>query len=394
MNEKEIEVYDKYDSYVKSNFLIASKYKSSLLEAKVLAVSLNKISNLENTKIDREGSIEVTLKAAEIKKLLKLNSGSFYTQLEKVAMAMTGRTIGYSDPELERFSYMAMVTNASYDNGFFTIRFNKDISKYLKNIETNYSVLSISTMLSFKSVYSFRLYELLKSKAYGPKWDKNKKYIKFSISLAELKLILGVVNAELESVKRVLNDTRIPDYEAAIEKSPEKVFETWYELRRNCLEVAKKEMEEKSDLSFTYEPLKSGRGGKVYAVEFVVNRKDIKDKNETDIIATDKSKKDRARDFDEDAFLDNVLDLIPGIRIKDARAIAKAADYNLSVIEEKSEIMLNSGIDKIDNPVGWMIKAIEENFQPVKTKIKVKKAKDNKEKIDYDKLAQELIKID
>ena len=41
--------------YVKSNFLIGAKYKSSLLENKVMAISLNKIKDAEE---DKEGGLQ------------------------------------------------------------------------------------------------------------------------------------------------------------------------------------------------------------------------------------------------------------------------------------------------------------------------------------------------
>ena len=73
-----VDFYQNSD-YVKSNFLIGAKYKSSLLENKVMAISLNKIKDAEE---DKEGTLIVRLKASELKKLLDSKSGSFYSQLD------------------------------------------------------------------------------------------------------------------------------------------------------------------------------------------------------------------------------------------------------------------------------------------------------------------------
>ena len=353
-----LDEYYQNSDYVKSNFLIGAKYKSSLLENKVMAISLNKIKDAQE---DKEGTLIVRLKASELKKLLDSKSGSFYSQLDKVGSSMTGRVIGMSDPETERFHYMSVINNAHYENGILTLEYNKNLNKYLKNIKQNFTKLNLETMLDFKSVYSFRLYELLKSRAYYPK-GVNRKDNAFVVTydLAELKLDLGVINAELDKVRKILNDKSSPNYEEALEASPEKVFTTWFEFRRNCIDVAVKEINSKRDkteMEVSYEPKKSGQGGKVYAVDFYIRLYKSTRTEESGKV------NDGPLELTEDDklnFYDEIHDLIEeNIKTKDAKAIAEAAGYDMELIREKYRIAIGQNVDNI---VGFMIAALKKGY--------------------------------
>lgn len=360
--KKEGELLDDYyqnSNYFKSNFLIGAKYKSSLLENKVMAVSLNKIKDAEE---DKEGTLIVRLKASELKKLLDSKSGSFYSQLDKVGSSMTGRVIGMSDPETERFHYMSVINNAHYENGVLTLEYNKNLNKYLKNIKQNFTILNLETMLDFKSVYSFRLYELLKSRAYYPKGvTRTDNTFVVSYDLAELKLDLGVINAELDKVKKILNDSKSPNYEEAMEASPEKVFTTWFEFRRNCIDVAVNEINEKRDkteMEVQYRPKKSGQGGKVYGVDFFIRLFKSKTENSNQTVNNDGSE---LSEDDKLNFYDEIRDLIEeGIKSKDARAIAEASGFNMDIIREKYTMAVKKDVDNI---VGWLIAAIKNDYK-------------------------------
>ena len=387
------ELYYQNSDYVKSNFLIGAKYKSSLLENKVMAISLNKIKDAEE---DKEGTLIVRLKASELKKLLDSKSGSFYTQLDKIGSSMTGRVIGMSDPENERFHYMSVINNAHYENGILTLEYNKNLNGYLKNIKQNFTKLNLETMLDFKSVYSFRLYELLKSRAYYPKGvtRKDNTFV-VTYDLAELKLDLGVINAELANVQKILNNTSRPDYEAALEASPEKVFTTWFEFRRNCIDVAVKEINEKRDrteMEVEYKPRKSGQGGKVYGVDFFI--KLCKAGANSDEAAS-RSAKDLTDD-EKLNFYDEVRDIMDcTIKSKDAKAIAEAAGFDIETIKSKYEIAKHQDPD---NMVGFMIQAIKDDYTVTPSSGKNKKKSDfnsfNQRKYDYAWLEREALNSD
>ncbi len=346
------------DKYSKSNFLISSKYSSSLLENQILAISLADVRNFK----EDQGVLISELKASDIIEKLNKNKGSFYRELNKVAQAMTTRAIGMQDPDTKVFDYIAVVIRAKYENGKFSIFYNPYLKDHIQNIEKNFTKLSLSIMTSFRSVYSFRLYELLKSQCYSQyqsKYDENKYIISFSLS--ELKLSLGVVNAALDSVKKVLKSEKSPDFDKAVEVSPEKKFQSWREFKRWVLDASINEINSydedgnyKTDIEVTYDTVKQGRGGKVCTVIFTVTKREL----------THLKKKQELTEDEKDAFIDEIAELITDVKLKlkDMRALAEASDYNIEKLKKAYELSKNSNID---NLVGWLIKAMKEDYDAV-----------------------------
>ncbi len=355
------------DRYAKSNFLISSKFKSSLNENKILAISLSKIQKKDYIVDPETKDLVCQMKASELRKLLDVKGGSFYKSLEMTAASMTSRTIGFSDPESHHFEYVSAVNKATYENGVFTIYYSHHFVPYIAELSTNYTLLSLPTMLQFDSVWSFRLFELLKSQCYYPKGQERKDGVfRINMKLSELKLDLGAVNSELDSVRKILNNSTAPDYDKAIERSPEKTFNDWYEFRRKVLDTATKEINEKTEMEVSYTPQKSGRGGKVYGVDFVVSvnkyakTADLPEEE----AAEQKSKAETMTNTEKFKFHMQVMELLDKyeLPIEDIEAISKAADYDFAKIQRQSSILkMQSG--KIDNVTGWMIAAIKKDYK-------------------------------
>lgn len=228
---KKEDYYDEYDGYSRSNFMISSKYRSTLFSNRLMAISLSRLSTA--TESD-DGYLTVTIKGRDIQKLFGVTGNSFFGHLSDTANNLTGHTIGWSNPVTQEFQYISVVTKATYKNGEFSIDFHKDIKDYLVDLTQNYTRFSLNVMMSFKSSYSFRLYELIKSRCYYRKGEeRSNNLFRIEFDINELRLALGVVNAGLDNVKRILNNRKgKPDYAKAVEASPEKLFETWYDFRK------------------------------------------------------------------------------------------------------------------------------------------------------------------
>ncbi len=365
------------DRYSKSNLLISGKFKSSLYENKILAISLSKIAKQEFVTDPETKEIVCTMHASELKQMLGVRHGSFYDTLENTARAMSSRTIGLSNPESHEFEYFPIVTKAEYGNGIFKIRYSPHFIPYISDLKSNYTVLSLPLMLNFDSVWTFRMYELLRSRCYYPRGQERTdgKYL-FNISLAELKLELGAVNADTDAVKKILNKTINPDYNKAVEKSTEKSFNLWADFKKAVLVKAISEIEEKTPMRVQYETLKTGRGGKICSLNFCVI-KDINevqnavDNNDSSEIVSDENivvvdSNTSKRELDENEIFDIEADTkylfkAEKLSLKDIRAICKAANYDMDRIQKAHDVYKNSG-SNIDNVVGWVISAIKEEY--------------------------------
>lgn len=343
--------------YKKSNFLISAKYKSSLLENKILAVSLTKVRKDEN------GQLISTVTASELKKYMKKTNGSFYDQLYSCADNLTNRQIVMEDRENNKFMILNIVQTALYDNGRFTIKYNSDLERYLYGLQQNFTKLSLPVMMSFKSVYSFRLYELLKSKAYYPRDKKRAENLfRITFSVSELKLDLGAVNSSYDRVQRVLKSSS-PDYDKAVEAAREKTFARWGDFKDRVIDVAVKEINSLPEacMNVSYELGKSGRGGKVYEVAFIVRLiNTAAELVEPDVIFKDVLTAEMSVVEKIDSLLED-----EDMRVKDIKAIAIAAGNDYSRVENAYTVYRKQKV-KAANFTGWMIAAIQNGYKESK----------------------------
>lgn len=382
------EYFDERDTYARSNFMISSKYKSTLFSNRLMAISLSRLGSAEESV---DGYLTVRIKGKDIQNLFGVKGNSFFTQLSNTANGLTGHTIGWSNPETQEFEYIAAVTKSSYRNGEFSVVFHRDLKQYLVGLERNYTKFSLEVMLSFKSTYSFRLYELLRSRCYHRKgYEHNGNLYLIEFDLNELRLDLGVVNAELESVRKILSGSKgKPDWEKAVASSPEHVFDNWKDFKRKVLTVGVNEINSKPQTGIhidKYEPKKAGRGGKIYAVEFYVEVLNAKKEKPGEIIDVEDNKDD---------LIDDIRDIISGIRSREARAIGEAASWDIDRISRNYEYSLTKDVEDI---VGFMIKAVKEDWAKSEKKPrsaqKTQKsgfANFNERRYDYEELAAEAI---
>ena len=348
--------------YKKSNYLITGKYKSSLLENIIFAISLSKVNEFYK---DEKGILVNKIKAKEIRQITGKNSGSFYTELATVAKSMTNHSIGMIDYESKIFDFYSIIIRASYKSGEFSIYYNPYMENYIVNLGKNYTKLSLKIMASFKNVYSFRLYELIKAQCYYANQDEENqnKYI-ITFSLSELKLELGIVDANSDEVQKVLRNKEFPDYDKAVEISTEKKYQEWRELRRCILDPSVKDInslkpksqEKKTDMILSYVSQKGGKGGKINEIKFFAEI--ISPQKES--VTIDNNKSDLSID-EQIAFLDDVRKVIKEpLLIQDYRTLAELSNYNLDIISEKYKLAKKQ---KIDNIMGWMIDAIKNDYK-------------------------------
>ena len=335
---------------------------------------------------DKNGNLRSDMTANELREYMHNTNGSFYDQLKACASDMTSRQISMEDRENQRFRIINVVQTAEYSNGVFTVKYNSDMKKYLYNIQENFTILNIDILVNFKSVYSFRLYELLKSKAYYPKsinQVQRDKCFKISYTVAELKLDLGVVNSNLDRVQKSLTG-KAPDFDKAVDLAKEKTFNRWSDFRTRVLDVAINEINSKPEIKMnvSYDVGKKGKGGKVHEVYFVVQLLSDQMPN----IIVDESTEDIMEQLDE-------LFANENIRYKDIKAIAQAADNKFGKVKKAYDIYLEQNTTA-KNFVGWIINAIQNDYHEPIPGTNSKPNNFNQftqNEYDYDKLEKELL---
>ena len=366
INDK-LEFYSPGIRYSKGNALISAKYKSTITENKLLNCA---IANVKNGEVDSEGSVIVRMSRSQLSKLMGWKAGTYFSNLDKTAEMLSGRVMGYSNPETESFEYVPLITKAKYENNELTIRFAPEMKDKLIQLTNNFTVLDLGVITSFKSNYSLRLYEILKSKAYIPKGetaiDSNK--IRVDIDVAELKFEMGTINIEVGGVKKTLIETSknnlngTPDYNKALEKVKEQTNDDWRHFKRT-IDKAVDEINEKTELNVSYEPsAREGKGGRIKSLYFYI------DKTPVTLRKDDKVEEDKTplMEYNEDDLVDEVLDLaceIERIKVSECRAIIKAAGYDLEKVRVAHEAARQQREFKTSY-TAFMIWAINEGITP------------------------------
>ena len=345
--------------YKKSNFLISAKYKSNLIENKILAYSL---SNIKDFKEDETSHILYSeIKASDLKSILGGNNGSFYNQLKETAAIMTGRVIGMTNSQTKTFEFISIISHAKYEDSVLKIGWNPLLKNYLTNLESNFTLLNLNLMVSFQSIWSFRLYELIKSKSFNNKYeDKSNMDFTIKYSISELKFEIGVADASIDPVRKILDNTKNTeeDYDRALEvaqKADATIYDTWADFKRKVLDTAVKEINESplSEMNVYYETTKSGLGGKTSGIILHVHLKGKDNFVEEEHPQTTSELDDlidEVRDFMESDF-----------KSKEIRVLLQAAENDVDRIKKAYECLLYSN-KEITNRMGFMIDAIKNGY--------------------------------
>ncbi|SCX98211.1 MULTISPECIES: replication initiation protein [unclassified Butyrivibrio] len=345
-------------SYKKSNELINAMGKGTALSQKLFAIGM------QNITVDNTNNVVATIYGSELRKMFKSTSGSLYEHIEALCdRQIKGATIFdwnllMKDKENGKIEAHQVVTDASFKDGTLTLRYNNSLTDKIVNLQKNYTVLSLADTLSLKSVYSLRLYEMLKS-AYDYKKAISKEdgEMAFEYDLTELKLELGIINSG--GSKEIKNELEkdLPDYDKIdelAEKTGQNKYKEFKIFNRNVLSKAKDELNKKTSLEVDYEPIKRGR--KTAGIRFFVNQKEgVKSKEKLPVI-------------NKDEVLDELIDLLhDDFKIKEIREIAETAEYDLEKITKAYNYML-SYEKQIDIPIAFLKECIKNEYYAQKSK--------------------------
>ncbi len=309
----------------------------------------------------------------------------------------------YTDDTTEKVEAINIVSDCKFEDGIFSFSFNKKVKSQVWELKSNYTIFSLTETIPLKSIYSFRLFELLKAE-YDRQQYRAKKNCTYKpddtyitdINLTDLKLKLGIIDPNtdrkiLEAIKKDNPDFDMIEDLAQGQKNTIK-YKRFSDFREATLEVAKKELAEKTSISFDYDQIKSGRGGKTTGIRFFIhqNKKQVSDQTVEENLEIQSEPISEAEKYTI-VFKAQVMLGTDLFNMEDILAIVKAADYDLKRIETAKKLMSKSK-SHIDNPTGWMIEAIRNDY---KDSVSVKKTNIFNDfpqyTYDFDQLEQQLL---
>lgn len=347
----------------KSNDFIVSKYKSSLLEQKLVSIAITRL------KINKDASITATIFPSELKEMLGKNKDDvhIYRDLKKVSKEMTGHVIEMEDGK-GNFSVLSLITNADYINGHFTMTFNNKMSEHVFNLKSHFTSYSLANALQLKSGYSYRFYELIKMDAY--KITDKCPYVLHDYGVNELKFMVGVLDINDKNARECQDNGGTWDEMATVCR--EQMMSEWGSFKRRVLDKAKKELDATADYTFDYNLIRSGKGGKVVSVQLIIHKnmnrgKDVQEK----VKYNEKVVKNKNEAYEQM----DMEDLLPypsllftyeghnGLTRDNLIAVYKAAGNDMSLVAKAIDMADEaSNTTAINNYVGWLIDCVKKKY--------------------------------
>lgn len=151
---KQLQLDEKYYSVV-ANDIIKGKQKMTLREMQLLQLVISQI-----TKNDKE-LCTYTTTAIELAHFLGVHKQSLYRDLDQITDKLMSRVIKINiDGKYRKFNWLH-ICEYDPDTKKITLQLHDSLKPYLTALERFYSQIQIETVLSFKSYYALRLYQLL-----------------------------------------------------------------------------------------------------------------------------------------------------------------------------------------------------------------------------------------
>ncbi|CAH0282348.1 Replication initiation protein [Peribacillus simplex] len=209
----------------KSNQLIEAKYKLGLSELRIVLL----LASFIHPDANEFETYKISIK--DFNSWLGLKGKPKYQELEKITDDLQKKIFKIRTPqETITTSWLSSVVY-HHGEGTVQLRFDPLLKPYLLELKQNFTSYYIQNVINLKSLYSVRIYELLK---------QYEKIGKRTFLLEELRDILGIVDQ----------------------------YPAYGNFKQKVLNVAQKELKKKSDISFDFKEVKQGRA--VHKVMFTI----------------------------------------------------------------------------------------------------------------------------
>ncbi len=243
----------------KSNRLIEARYRLTLGEQRLI---LHLCSLIHSTDEDFK-SYEIRVK--DFAKMFNLEKrNNIYKAVEDAAKELAGKRLDISRDGKE--IYVSWLSYVEYveGSGIVKVEFHRSLKPYLLQLQEygNFTKFQMNHVVSFKSQYSIRIYELLKAEAFKAKQGKFNRYFR----LEDFRLILGIAKNE---------------------------YDVFSNLRRKVIDPAVEEVSEHTDLEI--EEVRYGRiGRKITDITFVVKIRTVDELPTLQLEMTEEPPKEQA----------------------------------------------------------------------------------------------------
>lgn len=201
-----------------ANGLVTARYTLPLAEQRLILTMIARIQP------DDEDFKPYRISVGELAEFIGVAKGSAYIECKKITENLLKRVLSINEPD--GLLQINWVSSAKYidGSGMVNLSFDPLLKPYLLQLKGNFTSCKLQMLLSFKSQYTMRMYNILKQY----EWRKKDQ----EIELEELREMLG------------LNKDQ---------------YIMYADFKRSILESTQKELVEKADLTFEFDEIKYGR---------------------------------------------------------------------------------------------------------------------------------------
>lgn len=208
-----------------ANGLVTARYTLPLAEQRLILTMIARIQP------DDEDFKPYRISVGDLAEFIGVAKGSAYLECKKITENLLKRVLSIQEPD--GLLQVNWVSSAKYidGTGMVNLSFDPLLKPYLLKLQGNFTSCKLEMLLSFKSQYTMRMYNVLKQY----EWRKKEQEIELEL----LREMLG------------LNKDQHVEYS---------------NLKINILKPVQKELAEKADLTFEFNEIKYGR--RVGAINF------------------------------------------------------------------------------------------------------------------------------
>jgi len=315
---------------VKDNRLINAKYDLSLQEQRLI---LWLISEIGPNDTDFQ---EYRIYISDLASFIGIeNSHTIYDQMRAITKRLMTRVVELESVDGNMVLQAHWVDTAIYNkkSGCIDVRLSKELRPYLLEIKRNFTKYELKHAITMKSAHAIRIYELLKQ------YER-----------------IGTRFLPIEEIRR----------ECGI--SPDQ-YDKYKDLRVRVVDISVREINDRSDIYIEYDEIKDGR--KVIAINFKIS------KNKGAVLPDPI--------MDDPSTARHVFRLADyGITREKAQELVQK--HSIEIIawalgEISRRIKSKDKADAIDNPAGWIIKAIEEDWRPQRSLFNEEREQNNTKRV-------------
>lgn len=221
---------------VQSNKLVESHYKQeyTIQEQRTILWALSEIHKEDYIYHKNKELKEIKITAFDYAKLMGIHVKNVYRDAKKIGDALMQKVLKIE--EENEWLLVHWVSSMEYKDGIITIDIHPKLIPYLIDLKEKFTAFKLENILYLNSSHAIKIYQILTQyKSIGER----------TISIDNLRSSLGIDKL--------------------------KTYLSYGAIKQRILEISKKEINEKTDLTVSYKEIKESR--KVVAIKFKITKK-------------------------------------------------------------------------------------------------------------------------